>query len=133
MALAEGVETIGELKTVIHMGIDLIQGFYTAKPEFEFVQEIAPDIVHDIVQANMGEYSCLHKKMFVANGERELPIMRLSLEQYTGIIIAQERITLVGNADFVAGMTIKIKDDCDCHLILRDVCISSEEIGRAHV
>ena len=31
-ALAEGVETAEELQTVIHLGADLIQGFYTARP-----------------------------------------------------------------------------------------------------
>ena len=127
MALAEGVETIGELRAVIHMGVDLIQGFYTAKPDFNFLEEISQEVYHDIIQANMGEYTALHKKMFVVNGEKELPVMRLSLEQYTGIIVAQEFLNLVGNSDFVAGMTIKIKDDTDCHIVMKDVCIASED------
>ena len=127
MALAEGVETIGELRAVIHMGVDLIQGFYTAKPQFDFVSEVSQEVYHDIIQANMGEYTALHKKMFVANGEKELPVMRLSLEQYTGIIIAQDFMNLIGNPDFVAGMTIKIKDDTNCHLVMKDVCIASED------
>lgn len=33
--LGEGVETSGELKTLIHLGIDLVQGYYIAKPTFD--------------------------------------------------------------------------------------------------
>ena len=38
MALAEGVELTEELQTVIGMGVDLIQGYYTAKPSADIVQ-----------------------------------------------------------------------------------------------
>ncbi len=47
-ALAEGVETTKEMETVISLGVDLIQGYYTAKPNAEIVQEIAPDIQEEI-------------------------------------------------------------------------------------
>ncbi len=35
LVLAEGVETSGELKTVIECGVDLLQGYYFAHPVFE--------------------------------------------------------------------------------------------------
>ncbi|MDE6730839.1 MAG: GGDEF and EAL domain-containing protein, partial [Oscillospiraceae bacterium] len=35
LVLAEGVETPGELRTVIECGVDLIQGYYFARPVFE--------------------------------------------------------------------------------------------------
>lgn len=35
LVLAEGVETYNEMKTVIECGVDLIQGFYVARPMFE--------------------------------------------------------------------------------------------------
>ena len=47
-ALAEGVETTKELETVIALGVDLIQGYYTAKPNAEIVQEISVDIQEEI-------------------------------------------------------------------------------------
>ena len=40
LALAEGVETEEELKTVVSLGVDLIQGYYTARPEKELIQTI---------------------------------------------------------------------------------------------
>ena len=52
MALAEGVELTEELQTVIGMGVDLIQGYYTAKPSADIVQEINPDIAEEIQEYN---------------------------------------------------------------------------------
>ena len=39
--IAEGVETQAELHTLKAMGIDLFQGFYLAKPEFERLPEVS--------------------------------------------------------------------------------------------
>ena len=40
LALAEGVETEDELMTVIMLGADLIQGYFTANPEKEMLQSV---------------------------------------------------------------------------------------------
>ena len=50
--LAEGVETKEELETVISYGVDLIQGYYTAMPSEQVIQEIDPKIVKEILEAN---------------------------------------------------------------------------------
>ncbi len=39
MTLAEGVETPGELKVVLDLGVDFIQGFIFAKPEKEVLEK----------------------------------------------------------------------------------------------
>lgn len=48
--LAEGVETAEELKCVIELGADLIQGFYTGKPAPEPLDEISAEIKADMMQ-----------------------------------------------------------------------------------
>ncbi|MCR5802254.1 MAG: EAL domain-containing protein [Lachnospiraceae bacterium] len=55
LALAEGVETWRELRMVISLGADLIQGFYVAKPTPEIIFEIDGDIKREIVRYQ-GEY-----------------------------------------------------------------------------
>ncbi len=50
--LAEGVETTNELRTVIGFGVDLIQGYYTARPAPEPLAEISEDIRNEILRAN---------------------------------------------------------------------------------
>lgn len=52
MVLAEGVETSNELRTVIDLGVDLIQGYYTGRPAAEPIGAIAADIKKEIVDAN---------------------------------------------------------------------------------
>lgn len=47
LVLAEGVETEGELKTVISCGVDLLQGYYLGHPIFE-PQPLAPEIMETI-------------------------------------------------------------------------------------
>lgn len=46
--LAEGVETSDELRTLIGMGVDLIQGYYTGRPVKDPVQAIDPQIEKQI-------------------------------------------------------------------------------------
>ncbi len=50
--LAEGVETSNELRTVIDLGVDLIQGYYTARPVPQPIAEIPDDIRQEIIEAN---------------------------------------------------------------------------------
>lgn len=125
LALAEGVETAAELKAVIHMGIDLIQGFYTARPSAEIVQKVAPEIKDEIVNTTVDNKGQSNRKVFMVTEEKELPVMRLALEQYTGILLSDQELTLVGNAGYVAGMSIKIKDGSNCRLTLRNVHLES--------
>ena len=50
--LAEGVETSNELRMVIDLGVDLIQGFYTGRPEPDPIPAIAAEIKTEIVESN---------------------------------------------------------------------------------
>lgn len=123
--LAEGVETAGELRAVIHMGVDLIQGYYTAKPSLEVLQEIDAEIKNEIVSVNLDTAGKAERKIFMVTSEKELPLVRLALEQYTGILLSQGDLTLVGNPEYVAGVTIKIKDGSTCRLTLKNVRLES--------
>ncbi len=46
--LAEGVETSEELRTVIRLGVDLIQGYYTARPNADILGRIDSNIEEEI-------------------------------------------------------------------------------------
>lgn len=52
LVLAEGVETSNELHTVIDLGVDLLQGFYLAKPRPEPIPAIPDEIYQEILYAN---------------------------------------------------------------------------------
>ncbi len=51
--IAEGVETVEELNAVIEYGVDLIQGFYTARPNAKPLQMLPDNILEDIRKANL--------------------------------------------------------------------------------
>ena len=46
--VGEGVETKEELKTVAQYGVDYIQGYYTAKPKAEPLEELPKDILDEV-------------------------------------------------------------------------------------
>ena len=127
LALAEGVETAAEMKAVIHMGVDLIQGFYTAKPEFTLLEELPEHIKNEIINDNMSMHENVQRKIYIVNNETELPLVQLALELYTGIVVSRPELTLVGGLDYPAAMSIKIKDGCQCRLVLKNVSMESIE------
>lgn len=45
--IAEGIEDAEDLKTIIKLGVDFVQGYYTGKPNFE-VKDIGEDIKQEI-------------------------------------------------------------------------------------
>ncbi len=127
LVLAEGVETSAELKAVIHMGVDLIQGFYTAKPAFTLLEELPEEIKNEIIKDNISMYEKVDRKVYIVNNESELLLMQLALEQYTGIVVSQPKLTLVGSADYPAAMCIKVKDGCRCEITLKNANMESIE------
>lgn len=52
MTLAEGVETSNELHQLIDLGVDLIQGYYTGRPQLEPLTTLPDDIRREILAAN---------------------------------------------------------------------------------
>ena len=125
--LAEGVETAAELKAVIELGVDYVQGYYTGRPSFDVIEAIDPDIRSEIISSSVKGTNQEVRRVYTVNGEPELPIMRLALEKYTGILIEQEEFTLVGNTGYSAEMSIKIKDGCKCRLTIRDLFVESTQ------
>ena len=123
--LAEGVETSAELKMVIDLGVDLIQGYYTAKPSLDIIENIDEDIKAEIIASSVKGTNQEIRKVYTVEYEKELPVMRLALEKYTGILIGSEEFTLVGNTRYSAEMSIKIKDGTKCRLTLRNVYVES--------
>lgn len=50
LVLAEGVEEQAELKECIALGFDLVQGYYTGRPQRNAVSEILPEISDEIIR-----------------------------------------------------------------------------------
>ncbi len=119
--LAEGVETAMELRSVIHMGVDYIQGFYLAEPTKEFIPEISEKLRSEIVRINLQRHETTDRKIMLVQSDTDLSVMQLAMEMYTGILIGTGFVRIYGNSGYMADMSIRIKDDSELRLVLNDV------------
>ncbi len=124
-ALAEGVETADELKTMIRLGVDLIQGYYISKPKPFILNDITPALCDEIQEYNRIYASEIKKVYHPAEGEI-VDICRLEKERYASIFIENDNVVLSGNKDAKVNITVQIKDGMKTKLILRDCCVTSE-------
>lgn len=118
--LAEGVETSEELEMFISFGIDLIQGYFTCKPQPNFVPEIGEEAAALIADYNIKHIGYVDKFYDVVNGS-PVDIMQLAFYGYTEIIIRNKEARLVGDADSVVKMRITVPDNTKTDISLIDV------------
>lgn len=132
LALAEGVETSKELKEVIRLGVDLIQGYYTAKPQSEPLKHIDERIINEIVQYNQSNSSRYHKKQYTAGGGETLSLVQLGLNKYTELLVAQnespdDTLVLSGSPGFQSNLVIKIADNFSGSILLDNVSLGGDK------
>ncbi len=123
--LAEGVETSQEMKTVIRLGVDLVQGYYTSKPKPVFLDSISKDIKDEIIKTNLETRPNGSKKVYAAQNDSEIDLLKLALEKYTDIHVYQSKLTIVGDPEKTVKMNITIMDNHSCELTLKNVNIVS--------
>lgn len=117
--IAEGIETYEEFEYVITLGVDYIQGFFTAKPSSVLISKISDDIIEKIQEiSNRNFGDCSVKKLYETKGELVLSPVALALEMYTDIMITDQELRLQGNQGMVATISIFIPENHNCTLIL---------------
>lgn len=123
-ALAEGVETSAELRTVIEYGIDLIQGFYTARPSENPIPVLSEKVRSEIIEENV-RLSKYDSAMLIctAHDGDTLNLFELALQKYSFINIQGGTVTLIGEMSHTVDMVIRFPDNTDSTLILDNVNI----------
>lgn len=124
-SIAECVETVQELKTVIRLGVDLVQGHYLAKPRPVFLKEIPAEVRDEIINTNLEARPEGIKKIYNAQNDTEIDLLKLALRKYTDIHISQSKLTIVGDPEKQIKMNILIMDNHSCDLTLKNVNIIS--------
>ena len=126
LALAEGIETTEELHTVILLGADLIQGYYTSRPAAEIIPEIPDGIRKEILsyakECREGDW----KLSYFAGQTNRVPVSSLVKDNYSRIIIGNERaaykdLTFIGTPGQTAELTIEIDNDYEGRITLDNV------------
>ncbi len=125
-ALAEGVETTDELKTMIRLGADLIQGYYLSKPKPFILNEITPSLCEEIQEYNRIFASEIMKVYHPDEGET-VDVCHLAKENYSLIFVENDNIVLKGHKNARANITVQIKDGLKTRLTLKNCCIVSEK------
>ena len=115
LALAEGVENYRELETVINLGVDLIQGFYTAKPNPEIIESINPIVKDEILKINQENSKTKNSRCFASGRSNRISLNGISKEGYNRISISGENVTyrdvtIVGTPGHQTEVNIMIND-----------------------
>lgn len=93
LALAEGIETSEELKTVIELGADLIQGYYTARPSGNIICEIPPEIKEEIIRYSANKSNGRKRRDYVAGREARISLPILLKDGYQTIQVTSGHVT----------------------------------------
>ncbi len=121
-ALAEGVETTEELRSVILLGADLIQGYYTARPSAEPIDVIPYDIRQEIKnyvhERQEGEAS----QIYAADNGEHIEIERLIKNNTAFLLIGGDGdYSVSGNPAIEAEIIIEIADNVKAELTIENV------------
>lgn len=125
-ALAEGVETYDELQTMIQLGSDLIQGFYTSKPKPVMLHEISESICCDIRTINLVNSDNISRPYHPAEGE-EVDLCLIKSDGYNSVFVETENVTLKGRTDIFLDALIMIKNGIKTKITLENIRIKTEK------
>ena len=130
LALAEGVETSEELRTVIHLGADLIQGFYTAKPAAEILPQIDDRIRSEIRDYAEERQDGLAKRIYVAGKTNRVLLSNLMKYGNTDILVPAEDavykdITIIGTPGMETKIHMRIEPGYQGRIVLENVYFSN--------
>lgn len=126
--IAEGVETPEELEYVIGLGVDYIQGYYTARPEKSPVSMLGEDVVQKIQRINYNKFCEISsKKVYETNGKKSLALSEISSDIYYAVVICEDELTLKGDPASIYDIAVLIPDNHSCKLTLDNVTLRNTE------
>ena len=130
MALAEGVETTEELRTVIHLGADLIQGYYTAKPEDRFLPAVEDKVRNEIRDYLQESQDGVTKRIYTAGMTNRILLSNLKKNGSTDIVVPSEKavykdIAVIGTPGMDTDIHMRIEAGYQGHITLENVSFSN--------
>lgn len=112
LALAEGVETAEELHTVILLGADLIQGYFTAKPAPEIIGSIPEDIKQMIKRYHQEREDGIGQQVYIADVSERIILERLMQSGMKCIVIGSNGsgdISIEGSSELDSQIRIETR------------------------
>ena len=132
MALAEGVETSEELRTVIRLGADLIQGFYVARPSEEIITSVNSDKKMEIARFYRERVDGLSDQVYVAGKTLRITTNNLSKEDKTTILVGQKGsayrdLIIAGTPNVSSDIHIEVMEGYSGTITLENVIFTSKK------
>ena len=129
-ALAEGVETAAEMRMVIHLGADLIQGFYTGKPSAKFAGSIDEKVRNEIRTYHNERMEGVTDRTYIAGKTNRVALASIMRQNCNEIIIGQgtmvyKDITVIGTPGTKTDIHIKVESGYIGKLTLENVYLSN--------
>lgn len=122
--IAMGIEEEDDMRTLIRMGADMLQGYYLSRPKAFLMEEIPKEIRDAIVETNLKTVSG-QRKIYNAHNDEKLDLVELALQHYTDLHIYRHKLTLVGDPAKTVRMHIAVMDNHSCELTLQNVNIKA--------
>lgn len=129
LSLAEGVETTEELRTVIRLGIDLVQGYYTSRPSAEIIDTIPYEIRQEIKQYCQERQMGKNLHIYSAEKSERIILDNLVKYDYQSILIGKNGngdVAIVGIPGKNVDIHIEVAKDYKGNITLENVELSSK-------
>ncbi len=125
-ALAEGVETTEELQMVIHLGADLIQGYYTAKPNEEIITRIDDKVRNEIKRYRQEFIDGVSRGEYIAGKSARISLSKLVKDGCTDIVVGEGNMvyndfTIIGTPGSKTNIHLIINPDYKGRIQLENV------------
>jgi EAL domain-containing protein (putative c-di-GMP-specific phosphodiesterase class I)/GGDEF domain-containing protein len=132
MVIAEGIEREEELDALISIGVDYVQGFFTARPSPVFVKEIPAEVRQKIIDFQLTHKGDTGKLFDLTEDSRDgdmneynpdtdeytIILEDLALNGYTQISVNVKKAVLKGDINSMPKMTIMVPSDTKTQITL---------------
>lgn len=130
MALAEGVETSEELHTVILLGADLIQGYYTSRPSAEILDAIPYEIRQEITLYQQERQDGKDQQVYAAESTERVLLDKLKRDDFQCILVGKDsaedgEVSIVGAASLDTEIHIEVAQGFRGKLVLQNAHLSN--------
>ncbi|WP_294411620.1 EAL domain-containing protein [uncultured Ruminococcus sp.] len=128
LALAEGVETAEELHTVILLGADLIQGYFTARPAPEIIDSIPDDIKQMIKRYHQEREDGIGQQVYIADVSERIILERLVQSGMKCVMIGSNGsgdISVEGSSELDSQIRIETRKGYSGRITLENAWLNS--------
>lgn len=130
LALAEGVETSEEMQMVIQLGVDLIQGYYTARPSAVISESIPREIRKEIKRYRQEREDGKKLQIYNAGKSERVLLDRLEKDGYRCVFVGNDGsgdVTVAGSPGLDTKLYIDVANDFRGSIILDNATLSNEK------